>query len=91
MPGKVKVASNKVKIPTNKNKLVIRAMFAINPNILYLNSIYNITKIKPMTNANIPELIESWPKSGPTVLSSIIFNGAGYAPDLSSNAKSVAD
>ena len=39
----------------------------------------------------MPASIESWPKSGPTVLSSIIFKGAGKAPDLSSNARSVAD
>ena len=38
----------------------------------------------------MPDLIESSPKSGPTVLSSIIFNGAGRAPDLSNNARSVA-
>ena len=38
-----------------------------------------------------PALIESSPRSGPTVLSSIIFKGAGKAPDLRSRAKSVAD
>ena len=38
-----------------------------------------------------PALIESSPRSGPTVLSSIIVNGAGKDPDLRSNAKSVAD
>ena len=40
---------------------------------------------------SIPALIESCPKSGPTVLSSMIFNGAGKAPDLKSKARSVAD
>ena len=44
-----------------------------------------------MIRAIIPALIESFPKSGPTVLSSIIFNGAGNAPDLNNKAKSVAD
>ena len=29
IPGKVKVASNKVKNPTNKNKLIIKAMYFI--------------------------------------------------------------
>ena len=47
--------------------------------------------MKPIIKASIPELIESWPKSGPTVLSSIMFNGAGNAPDLNNKAKSVAD
>ena len=36
-------------------------------------------------------MIESFPRPGPTVLSSIIFIGAGNAPDLSSKARSVAD
>ena len=47
------------KIPTNKNKLTIKATLAIKPKILYLYNIKNITKKKPMTKANIPELIES--------------------------------
>ena len=38
-----------------------------------------------------PDFIESSPRSGPTVLSSIIVRGAGKAPDLSSKARSVAD
>ena len=37
-----------------------------------------------------PALIESSPKSGPTVLSSTIFKGAGSEPDLKRRAKSVA-
>ena len=37
-----------------------------------------------------PDLIESSPKSGPTVRSSTISRGVGKAPDLRSNAKSVA-
>ena len=36
-----------------------------------------------------PEIIESFPKSGPTVLSSTIFIGVGKAPDLNNNDKSV--
>ena len=59
IPGRVKVASNKVKIPTNKNKLIIKATLAIKPKIFYLYNIKNITKRKPITRANIPELIES--------------------------------
>jgi len=43
-----------------------------------------------MAKAIIPALIESCPRSGPTVLSSIISNGAGNAPDLNNKARSVA-
>ena len=39
---------------------------------------------------SINALIESCPRSGPTVLSSIISNGAGNAPDLNNKARSVA-
>ena len=49
-----------------------------------------ITNIKPIAKAIIPALIESCPRSGPTVLSSIISNGAGNAPDLNNKARSVA-
>ena len=41
---------------------------------------------KPIIKAKTPALIESFPRPGPTVLSSIIFIGAGNAPDLSSKA-----
>ena len=50
-----------------------------------------MTNKKPIRSENVPALIESSPRSGPTVLSSIIFKGAGNAPDLSNKAKSVAD
>ena len=36
IPGSVRVASNNVKIPTNKNKLEIKARLAIKPKNLYL-------------------------------------------------------
>ncbi len=62
----------------------------ISPNTLYLTNIKIITNKKPIANAIIPALIESCPRSGPTVLSSIISNGAGNAPDLNNKAKSVA-
>ena len=61
------------------------------PKNLYLKNIKIITSKNPILKAKIPALIESCPKSGPTVRSSIIFNGAGKAPDLNNNAKSVAD
>ena len=61
------------------------------PKILYFNVINPITNKNPITSESIPALIESCPKSGPTVLSSMIFNGAGKAPDLKSKARSVAD
>ena len=60
------------------------------PKILYLYIIKDITNVKPIINEMTPALIESFPKSGPTVLSSIISNGAGKAPDLNNSAKSVA-
>ena len=63
----------------------------INPNILYFIKIKITTRIKPIISAMIPALIESCPRSGPTVLSSMIFSGAGKAPDLNNNARSVAD
>ena len=44
----------------------------------------------PIIREIAPALIESSPRSGPTVLSSTIFNGAGKAPDLKSKARSVA-
>ena len=91
IPGKVSVASNKVKIPTSKNKFMIKARFAMSQKTLYLNNINKITKENPIIRAKTPASIESLPKSGPTVLSSIIFNGAGRAPDLNNSAKSVAD
>jgi len=49
------------------------------------------TNINPIIRAIVPASIESFPRSGPTVLSSIIDNGAGRAPDLNNKAKSVAD
>ena len=91
IPGSVNVASNKVKIPTKKNKLINSVMLAIRPKILYLTNIKIITNKKPIIRAITPALIESWPRSGPTVLSSTMLSGAGNAPDLRSNAKSVAD
>ena len=66
------------------------AKFAIKPNILYLKNINKITRINPTINEVIPDLIESSPKSGPTVLSSTIVSGVGNAPDLNNKAKSVA-
>ena len=47
--------------------------------------------MKPIIKEMIPALIESLPRSGPTLLSSIMFNGAGKAPDLKRSDKSVAD
>ena len=85
------MASNSVKIPIKSNKLVNNEILAINPKIQYLNIIKNMTNNDPIIKAKIPDLIESSPSPGPTVLSSIISNGAGKAPDLKSNAKSVAD
>ena len=65
-------------------------MSDIKPKNLYLKNIKKITKTKPIIKENVPALIESSPRSGPTVLSSIIFSGAGQSPDLNNNAKSVA-
>jgi len=49
-----------------------------------------ITNIKPIKREKTPASIESFPRSGPTVLSSTILIGAGKAPDLSNKARSVA-
>ena len=46
--------------------------------------------MKPTTNDVAPDLIESSPKSGPTVLYSTTDKGVGKAPDRSSKARSVA-
>ena len=81
----------KTKPKTKKNKLKINAISAIKPKNLYLIIIKRITKENPNINAIIPALIESSPSPGPTVRSSIIFIGAGNAPDLNNKAKSVAD
>ena len=48
---------------------------------------YDVEKV---TKDIDPDFIESLPRSGPTVLSSIISNGAGNAPDLNNKARSVA-
>ena len=49
-----------------------------------------ITNVKPIISEKIPASMESFPRSGPTVLSSIIFIGVGKAPDLNNRARSVA-
>ena len=65
-------------------------MLDTRPKILYLININIITRAKPTIREKIPASIESFPKSGPTVLSSTILIGAGKAPDLSNKARSVA-
>ena len=76
---------------SHNKRLTINAELAIIPKNLYLKIIYAITKRKPIASDLAPAFIESSPRSGPTVLSSIIFSGAGKAPDLRSKAKSVSD
>ena len=61
IPGKVKVASKMVNIPTSKNKFTINAAFAIKPKILYLMIMKIITKPNPIIREIIPEFIESCP------------------------------
>ena len=90
IPGKVKVASIIVSKPININRLDIREMLATKPKNLYLISINKITREKPTIKDIIPDLIESFPRSGPTVLSSATIKGVGRAPDLSNSARSVA-
>ena len=48
------------------------------------------TKLKPITIDFIPNSIFSFPRLGPTVLSSTNFIGAAKAPALKSNANSLA-
>ena len=45
--------------------------------------------MKPTIKDIVPDLIESSPKSGPTVLYSTMIKGMGNAPDLKSKARSV--
>ena len=45
-----------------------------------------MTNPKPIIKEIVPEFIESWPKSGPTVRSSTISRGVGNAPDLNNKA-----
>ena len=45
---------------------------------------------KPSNTEFVPLLTESAPSDGPTILSSIIFTGAGNAPALSTMAISIA-
>jgi hypothetical protein len=49
-----------------------------------------ITAIIANMLANLPASIESFPKPGPTVLSSNIFKGTGKAPALNTKARSFA-
>ena len=90
IPGNVKVAPIMVNNPKSINRLEIKAILATTPKDLYFKSIKNITSKNPTNNEIEPALIESSPKSGPTVLSSTIESGAGKAPDLKSKARSVA-
>ena len=91
IPGNVRGCFKQINIPKSINRFAIKVKLVIKPKTLYLTNIKIITKMKPIINAIIPALIESCPRSGPTVLSSIISNGAGKAPDLRNKAKSVAD
>src|SRR3990167_860123 len=52
--------------------------------------INKITKQIPIKQDHIPERMESSPKVGPTVLSSIIFTGAGKAPARKTVERSLA-
>ena len=65
-------------------------MLAIIPKTLYLIIIKIITNINPTNSDTTPASIESWPRSGPTVLSSTTDKGAGNAPDRNNKARSVA-
>ena len=60
-------------MPNKINKLITNVTLVIKPKILYFTNIKIITKRNPIAKAIIPALIESCPKSGPTVLSSIMF------------------
>ena len=50
-----------------------------------------MTSTTPTMQAVVPALIESAPRSGPTVRSSRMMSGAGKAPARSNSARSVAD
>ena len=55
----------------------------------YVQQSYSIDSTNPIIKEIAPEIIESLPKSGPTVLSSTMLIGVGNAPDLNKRAKSV--
>ena len=46
IPGKVKVASNIVKIPIKRNKFITKVTLVISPKILYFTNINNITRYR---------------------------------------------
>ena len=90
IPGRVSVASKRVRKPINIKRLDINEILATRPKKRYLTIIKAITKIKPISKDRTPASIESCPKSGPTVLSSTTDKGAGRAPERKSKARSVA-
>ena len=90
IPGSVNVASKIVKIPTNMVKICYQRYISYQSKNFVFKNINIITKKNPTISEIKPALIESSPKSGPTVLSSTIFNGVGNAPDLNNKDKSVA-
>ena len=59
IPGRVKVASKRVRTPKRINKFIINVTFVIKPKNLYLTNIKTITNKNPIDNAIIPALIES--------------------------------
>ena len=58
IPGKVKVASNIVKIPTKRNKFIIKAILVISQNILYFIEINKNTRTNQKTKDNKLTLID---------------------------------
>jgi len=89
IPGKVRVACNRLNNAKIKIILQNNAILAKTPKTPYVISIKIITAIKPAILAILPDEIESLPSPGPTDLSSNIIIGAGKAPDLKTNAKSL--
>ena len=61
------------------------------PNMPYESSINTTTNRNPTNAASFPDSIESAPRFGPILLSSMIFNCAGSAPARKTKASSVAD
>src|SRR5262249_26161001 len=78
------------KMPKIIATLIATAIFANRPNNPYVANMNAITMAAPTYDDVLPLAIESWPRPGPTVRSSMMVSGAGNAPALSRMARSLA-
>lgn len=90
MPGKVSVAPSSDSSATIIATWTASAMLARKPRKPYATNMKATTRIEPITPATLPAWMESWPRPGPTVRSSMTVSVAGSAPARSSTARSLA-